>query len=648
MQKSSLEKATQMQKSQLLETLKVSFEGEVHRTPFSFPVRPGEYALENLKMVILNIFNALKKSNFQITYRDDENDIVTVATQPELDEALSVAIDMGHKVLRFDVIRVKKNNKLNQSHKKDHVDGGESHSSASVAHLNVACDGCNMNPIIGARFKCSFRQNYDLCERCEAVDSSPYPFLKIKTPEQAPKLLVAVPRESIFTASETRGDSPANSPAAPNMHDIRQNIIAAANGYRTYEDDTGLEGEEETSEATVEAKKKEKERRRKEREKDALAELNTLQADDDQSQTTTRSKNGKVKKLSQLQAKKFASREGASQKSALATAATTGMMISPPDCPPSPPNVFGGLQETGEAQTLATGEATREALFYGNSVDAKFVADVNVPDGTEFEQGSPFLKTWRLRSGHGMVPECRLMFQSNIQSNNRLDGPREGILVSAKQPLQEFDVTVPLVAPAVAGRFTSRWRLMRTDTHEFIGDTVCAEIGVINTDAWDLVPSVKEDECEARLSSHNADEWRRLQAQHAEQRQAANAAVALERATLEREATQAREEAAQQAESQNTAAVEEGDERDYSSENSAAYPYSPENPFLEDCLITSNEGTQDDMHNDMVTKWAEALTVFYDMGFEDQERMISALEQHATPATWQEAENMQAIISAIL
>lgn len=34
-------------------------------------------------------------------------------------------------------------------------------------HKRVICDGCQMNPIMGVRYKCAECEDYDLCERCE-------------------------------------------------------------------------------------------------------------------------------------------------------------------------------------------------------------------------------------------------------------------------------------------------------------------------------------------------------------------------------------------------------------------------------------------------------------------------------------------------
>ena len=36
-----------------------------------------------------------------------------------------------------------------------------------MIHEGVACDICNKCPITGIRYKCSVREDFDLCESCE-------------------------------------------------------------------------------------------------------------------------------------------------------------------------------------------------------------------------------------------------------------------------------------------------------------------------------------------------------------------------------------------------------------------------------------------------------------------------------------------------
>lgn len=58
-----------------------------------------------------------------------------------------------------------------------------------AVHKNYVCDGCNADPIVGIRYKCSVRPDYDLCEKCEAKMDTPYPMIKIREPKHAPKAI---------------------------------------------------------------------------------------------------------------------------------------------------------------------------------------------------------------------------------------------------------------------------------------------------------------------------------------------------------------------------------------------------------------------------------------------------------------------------
>ena len=57
-----------------------------------------------------------------------------------------------------------------------------------VVHYGFTCDGCNCQPIVGVRYKCTVRPDFDLCERCEAALDQPYPMMKIKVPLEPPAM----------------------------------------------------------------------------------------------------------------------------------------------------------------------------------------------------------------------------------------------------------------------------------------------------------------------------------------------------------------------------------------------------------------------------------------------------------------------------
>ncbi|CAD8101182.1 unnamed protein product [Paramecium primaurelia] len=59
-----------------------------------------------------------------------------------------------------------------------------------VVHEKVACDGCEMFPIVGTRYKCAVCKDFDLCEKCEDLGTHEHAMLKIRKPEQAPSIIV--------------------------------------------------------------------------------------------------------------------------------------------------------------------------------------------------------------------------------------------------------------------------------------------------------------------------------------------------------------------------------------------------------------------------------------------------------------------------
>merc|ERR550514_1971630 len=51
-----------------------------------------------------------------------------------------------------------------------------------------------MSPLAGPRFKCSVRNDFDLCIACESKDASGHPMLKIKKSADAPAAIICVQR----------------------------------------------------------------------------------------------------------------------------------------------------------------------------------------------------------------------------------------------------------------------------------------------------------------------------------------------------------------------------------------------------------------------------------------------------------------------
>jgi len=47
-------------------------------------------------------------------------------------------------------------------------------------HTYITCDGCEVKPIVGLRYKCTVCADFDYCEKCEATKEHAHNFIKMK------------------------------------------------------------------------------------------------------------------------------------------------------------------------------------------------------------------------------------------------------------------------------------------------------------------------------------------------------------------------------------------------------------------------------------------------------------------------------------
>jgi hypothetical protein len=89
-------------------------------------------------------------------------------------------------------------------------------------------------------------------------------------------------------------------------------------------------------------------------------------------------------------------------------------------------------------------------------LDARYAADVTIPDDTQLDNGEEFEKTWRVRNaGTCAWPEDAVLAFS---SGTQMDAP-ESVEVGQVEPGEEVEVTVKMKAPADANRYTGVWRM---------------------------------------------------------------------------------------------------------------------------------------------------------------------------------------------
>jgi len=110
-----------------------------------------DYLLEKLRVV----FPQIQGSSFTVGWTDEDGDHVNISSDEELIIALTEMAGPLYKL----TVTVKKP----AGRETGGAGGGE-----EAVHHGVTCDGCDMNPILGPRYKCLVRDDYDLCGRCEA------------------------------------------------------------------------------------------------------------------------------------------------------------------------------------------------------------------------------------------------------------------------------------------------------------------------------------------------------------------------------------------------------------------------------------------------------------------------------------------------
>lgn len=95
---------------------------------------------------------------------------------------------------------------------------------------------------------------------------------------------------------------------------------------------------------------------------------------------------------------------------------------------------------------------------------AAFISET-VPDGTSYNSGQTFTKSWRLRNDGTCTwnPEYRLVFYSGDQ----MGASNSVKLNKYVKPGEQVDFLVDFKAPSKAGTYTSYWRLQADDGSRF-------------------------------------------------------------------------------------------------------------------------------------------------------------------------------------
>jgi hypothetical protein len=109
------------------------------------------------------------------------------------------------------------------------------------------------------------------------------------------------------------------------------------------------------------------------------------------------------------------------------------------------------------------------------TLNAKFVKDVTIPDGTELGPGAAFVKVWRMRNTGTCTWEAgtKLVFSSGDQ----MGGPADVPVTTPVAPGSEVDISANLNAPSTPGVYQGKWQL-RDQKGTFFGSAIWVKIVV--------------------------------------------------------------------------------------------------------------------------------------------------------------------------
>ena len=89
---------------------------------------------------------------------------------------------------------------------------------------------------------------------------------------------------------------------------------------------------------------------------------------------------------------------------------------------------------------------------------AAFLADVTIPDGTEFDPETKFTKTWRLQNDGTCTWNNK--YKLYFYSGDKMSGPASQRLVTIPVPPgKAIDISVELFSPKEAGTYKGYWAL---------------------------------------------------------------------------------------------------------------------------------------------------------------------------------------------
>lgn len=454
-------------------TLKLTYNDEVRRV--SLEKRESKrFSFAELRHQAVSLFPDLVEVDFVFSYTDDEGDRVNVSSDVEVFEALRILKEQERGYLKF--------------HITSSVSGSVCENQSE--HRGITCDQCGMSPIIGSRYKCTVRYDFDLCEGCEAKVEQPYPMLKYYQPNEGPAGSEVDVLASFFTGPHGRGGP----------HGMRRGGrggCGRGGGGRGCGKRHGPHGPHGRGGGCGAAKDDWRHRFRHEQRAEKMSAV--------LAEVTERSQLDQADRDILDAVMQMSNESSQSTVGEASTASAPAAMPSAAAVPASSWRDVVAVAATATPVEESKEESVKESTSVAPSPEkpskkepaklmARFVKDVTFPDGAKIPAGTPFCKTWTVRNdgSQDWPAGTTLTSAGGDDLTGDLDGEQLKLPVPAVEAGEEEDISVPLVAPQATGRHVGYFRLAQPGGALF-GQRLWADIRVTENEgsqsAWQVVDS---------------------------------------------------------------------------------------------------------------------------------------------------------------
>jgi hypothetical protein len=164
----------------------------------------------------------------------------------------------------------------------------------------------------------------------------------------------------------------------------------------------------------------------------------------------------------------------AAQQTAAAQTVDASVQEQPTNTPEPPiptettaPDSEGGDQggtQSGEITPTVAQEASPTPTQPGDEIGddvAEFIADITIPDYSEFKAGETITKTWRVRNSG--TTTWTTDYTVVFEKGEKLGAPNSINLPKSVGPNQFVDISIEFTVPSAAGEYSSYWNLKNPD-----------------------------------------------------------------------------------------------------------------------------------------------------------------------------------------